>query len=110
MATVKPKVPVETHASINQSGKGVDNRQFGGHVQEGNFGYKFAVAQDPDELYDPNQAPDFKDGSLTKGRGARGSGSKPTPQAKLMTTGSGTRRSKITIGSSYPKSTQKLRG
>lgn len=43
-------------------------------------------------------------------RGAVSGGSKPTPQAQRMTTGSGSRSSKVTIPTSRPSNPQKLRG
>lgn len=42
--------------------------------------------------------------------GTKSGGSKPTPQALRMTTGSGSRGSKTTTPSSKPSNPQKLRG
>lgn len=79
-------------------------------VTETYFGQPIGNGQDPDEPYDKTQGTRNRDGVKIGGRGARGKGSKPTPQARRMTTGSGSRSSRVSIGSSRPKSTQKLRG
>lgn len=43
-------------------------------------------------------------------KGTVSGGSKPTPQAQRMTTGSGSRSSKLTIPTTRPSNPQKLRG
>jgi hypothetical protein len=78
-------------------------------VSEKYFGQPLSNAQDPDEPYDPMQRrKEFGDAHMN-GRGSQGGGSKPTPQATRMTTGSGSRGAKVTIPVSYPKQTQKIR-
>ena len=85
-------------------------KSIGPKVSEKYFGQTLMNAQVADEPYDPSSKVQAKDGIWKTGRGSQGGGSKPTPQAQRMTTGSGSRGAKVSIGSSYPKHTQKLRG
>lgn len=71
------------------------------------FGYTLGNSQDPDEPHDPVQRK--KDGMAgseahMQGKGSQGGGSAPNPQVARMKRGSGR------LGSSAPKSSQKLRG
>ena len=78
-------------------------------VTETYFGMPLSDGQSADEPYDPNSKMQAKDGVFKTGRGTQGGGSKPTHQAKQMTTGSGSRGARVSIPSSYPKQTQKIR-
>ena len=72
------------------------------------MGQPIGNSQEPDDPHDPYT--DRHDGMKISGMGSVSGGSKPTPQAARMTTGSGSRSSRISIGSSIPRNTQKLRG
>lgn len=96
-------------ASISSSGKG-SGGAIGGKVTEKYFGMQLGDCQSADEPYDPNSKTQTQDGVFKTGRGSQGGGSKMTPQIKRMVTGSGTRSSKVKVGSSIPRNTQKLRG
>lgn len=72
-------------------------------VTEKYFGQSIGNGQDPDEPYD-KAAQSSKDNWKLSGRGSRGGGSKPTPQAGIMKRGSAGGKN------SAPKSPQKLRG
>lgn len=85
-------------------------KKIGPKVTETYFGMSLMDAQSADEPYDPAAKIKAKDGVYATGRGSQGGGSKPTPQAQRMTTGSGSRGAKVHIGSSYPKNAQRLRG
>jgi hypothetical protein len=74
------------------------------------FGRPIGNGQEPDELYDKTSDSNNQDGMRIAGKGSQGGGSRPTPQAKRMTTGSGSRGSRVSITSSHPKAAQKLRG
>jgi len=76
--------------------------RLGGRVTENYLGQPLGNCQDPDEPYDKSQGTKNRDGVKIGGRGAQGGGSKSTPQAQS--------RGKATIGSTAPKSPQKLRG
>src|ERR1700682_3419401 len=78
-------------------------------VSEKFFGMKLGDSQSADEPWDPNSRIQAKDGIYTTGRGSQGGGSKDTPQAQRMTTGSGSRTSTTRTASSYPKQSQKIR-
>jgi hypothetical protein len=92
-----------TH-SLSHSGKSIKP------VSEKYFGMKFGDSQSADEPYDPNSKVQANEGVFTTGRGTQGGGSKSTPQAIRMTTGSGSRNSKTMTPTSYPKQSQKIRG
>ena len=84
---------------------------FGGKVTEKYFGSPLANGQGCDEPYDPAFKARFEDGQIMNGRGSQGSGSKPTPQRALTTTGSGIRGgSRVHNSGSYPRHSQKIRG
>lgn len=84
-------------------------KSIGPKVTEQYFGMPFGDSQSADEPYDPNSKVQAKDGIYTTGRGVQGGGSKPTHQAQQMTTGSGSRGARVTIDSSYPRQSQKIR-
>ena len=85
--------------------------RIGPKVTERYFGMELADSQSADEPYDKaNKGEKAADGVFKTGRGSQGGGSKRTPQLSLQTTGSGSRRSKVTIGSSIPRNSQKIRG
>jgi hypothetical protein len=86
-------------------------REFGGKVSHSYIGQPIGNGQDPDEPYDHTGGAFKGEGGKIGGMGAQGSGSKPTPQRALSTTGSGTRgRSNVHNSGSYPRNPQKLRG
>jgi len=73
------------------------------------MGHPIGNGQDPDAPGDPT-ANRSGDGMKIAGRGSQSGGSKPTPQAKRMTTGSGSRSSRVTVSGSYPRHSQRIRG
>jgi hypothetical protein len=91
--------------SLNRTGK-----SYGPKVSEKMFGMSFMDRQSSDEPWDPNSKVQAVDGVFITGRGSQGGGSKPTPQAQKMTTGSGSRSSTTKQTGSYPRHTQKIRG
>jgi hypothetical protein len=84
-------------------------RSIGPKVTEQYFGMPLSDGQSADEPYDPNSKIQAEDGIYKTGRGSQGGGSKDTPQAQRMTTGSGSRGARTTTPSSYPRQTQKIR-
>ena len=73
------------------------------------FGQPIGNGQDPDDPKDKT-AKRTGEGMKLAGQGSISGGSKLTPQRLQTTTGGGTRGSRITNGSSKPKSAQRLRG
>lgn len=78
-------------------------------VSELYFDMNIGDMQSADEPWDPNSRVQAQDGVFKTGRGSQGGGSKLTPQAQRMTTGSGSRTSTTRTASSYPKQSQKIR-
>lgn len=71
-------------------------------VSETYFGEPIGNSQDPDESYDHSKGTITQDGVKIGGKGAQGGGSKPANR--------GNRSGSASLGSSIPKSPQKLRG
>lgn len=86
-------------------------REFGGKVKQTYLGQPIGNTQDPDEPYDHSGGAFKGEGGKIGGMGSQGSGSKPTPQRGLTTTGSGSRGgSRVHNSGSYPRNLQKIRG
>jgi hypothetical protein len=109
---IKPKTDGDGHAYATLPGSPTSSGKKIPKVSEKYFGMGLADSQSADEPYDAaNRGEKATDGVFKTGRGSQGGGSKPTPQAKRMVTGSGTHKgAKTYMCGSYPKQTQRLRG
>jgi hypothetical protein len=68
------------------------------------------MSKRPDSVSQRYLGNDVSQSQAVPARGSVSGGSKPTPQAQRMTTGSGNRGARVTIGTSAPGSPKKHRG